>query len=144
MTPVTFSLLRGVCQTPAYVAKDLGFFAEVGVDAKIDVAPTAWVVPQRLAAGTLDFAVIPWTRVAAAASLGEDLVAICGSGHEEVALVLRPDVELGDVRTVAVPHEGGMKDLTAAGLMRSIGLGPESTLRLPSGEPPATYVRAPC
>jgi len=134
MTAVTFSLLRGVCQTPAYVAKDLGFFAEAGVDARIDVAPTAWVVPQRLAARTLDFAVLPWTRVAAAASLGEELVAVCGSGHEEVALVLRPDVELEDVRTVAVPHEGGMKDLTAAGLMRSIGLGPEATLRLPSGD----------
>jgi ABC-type nitrate/sulfonate/bicarbonate transport system substrate-binding protein len=66
--------------------------------------------------------------------MGEDLVAVCGSGHEEVALVLRPEVALGDVRTVAVPHEGGMKDLTAAGLMRSIGLGPEATLRLPSGD----------
>jgi NitT/TauT family transport system substrate-binding protein len=134
MTAVTFSLLRGVCQTPAYVAKDRGFFSEAGIDARVDVAPTAWVVPQRLAARTLDFAVLPWTRVAAAASMGEDLVAVCGSGHEEVALVLRPEVALGDVRTVAVPHEGGMKDLTAAGLMRSIGLGPEATLRLPSGD----------
>jgi NitT/TauT family transport system substrate-binding protein len=134
MDVVTFSLLRGVCQTPAYVAKDRGFFDEAGVDARIDIAPTAWVVPQRLASGALDFAVLPWTRIATAKAQGEDLVAICGSGFEEVALVLRPDVELADVRTVAVPHEGGMKDLTAAGLMRSLGLGPESALRLPSGD----------
>lgn len=134
MHVATFSLLRGVCQTPAYVAKDRGFFAEAGVDARIDIAPTAWIVPQRLADGTLDFAVLPWTRVAAAKSLGEDLVAVCGSGFEEVALVVRPGLDLEDVKTVAVPHEGGMKDLTAAGLMRSLGLGPEATVRLPTGD----------
>ena len=134
MQTVTFSLLRGVCQTPAYCAKDRGFFEQAGLDARIDVAPTAWVVPQRLAAGTLDFAVLPWTRVAAAAAQGEDLVAVCGSGHEEVALVVRPGVPLDDVRRVAVPHEGGMKDLTAAGLMRSLGLGPDAAVRLPSGD----------
>ena len=42
---------------------------------QIDIAPTAWVVPQRMAAGTLDFAVLPWTRVAAATAAGEDLIA---------------------------------------------------------------------
>jgi NitT/TauT family transport system substrate-binding protein len=134
MDTVSFSLLRGVCQTPAYVAQDRGFFAEAGVDARIDVAPTAWVVPQRIAAGELDFAVIPWTRVAAAKSRGEDLVAICGSGFEEAALVVRPGVDLADVKTVAVPQEGGMKDLTAAGLMRSLDWNPGDSIRLPSGD----------
>jgi ABC-type nitrate/sulfonate/bicarbonate transport system substrate-binding protein len=38
------------------------------------------------------------------------------------------------VRTVAVPHEGGMKDLTGAALMKSLGLGPEAVVRLPSGD----------
>ena len=134
MDVARISLLRGVCQTPAYVAKDRGLFAAAGVDAQIDIAPTAWVVPQRMAAGTLDFAVLPWTRIAAATSAGEDMIAICGSGCEEVALVVRPGIELGEVRTVAVPHEGGMKDLTAAGLMKSLGLGPEAAVRLPSGD----------
>ena len=134
MDTVSFSLLRGVCQTPAYVAQDRGFFAEGGIDARIDVAPTAWVVPQRIAAGELDFAVIPWTRVAAAKSRGEDLVAICGSGFEEAALVVRPDVDLAEVKTVAVPQEGGMKDLTAAGLMRSLDWNPGDSIRLPSGD----------
>jgi ABC-type nitrate/sulfonate/bicarbonate transport system substrate-binding protein len=131
---VSFSLLRGVCQTPAYVAHDRGFFAEQGLEARIDVAPTAWVVPQRLAKGDVDFAVLPWTRVATARASGEDLVAICGSGIEEAALVVRPDLDLERVRSVAVPHEGGMKDLTAAGLMRALGLGPEAAVRLPSGD----------
>lgn len=134
MTTVRFSLLRGVCQTPAYVAQDRGHFAAAGLSAEIDIAPTAWVVPQRMAAGQLDFAVLPWTRVAAATASGEDLVAVCGSGCEEVALVVRPDVALNDVRRVAVPHEGGMKDLTAAGLMRALGLAPEAAVRLPSGD----------
>lgn len=134
METVSLSLLRGVCQTPAYVAQDRGFFARAGVDAQIDVAPTAWVVPQRLAAGEIDFAVIPWTRVATAKSHGEDLVVICGSGFEEAALVLRPDVELAEVQTVAVPQEGGMKDLTAVGLMRSLTWNPGEPMRLPSGD----------
>ncbi len=33
MSKVSFSLLRGVCQTPAYVAHEKGFFKEEGVDA---------------------------------------------------------------------------------------------------------------
>ena len=134
METASFSLLRGVCQTPAYVAQDRGFFAEAGIDAQIDVAPTAWVVPQRLAAGELDFAVIPWTRVAAAKSHGEDLVAICGGGIEEAALVVRSGVDLADVKTVAVPQEGGIKDLTAAALMRSLDWSPGDSIRLPSGD----------
>jgi ABC-type nitrate/sulfonate/bicarbonate transport system substrate-binding protein len=132
MDIVRISLLRGVCQTPAYVAAERGLFAAAGLEARIDIAPTAWVVPQRLAAGSLDFAVLPWTRVAAAAAEGEDMIAVCGSGCEEVALVLRPGIEMSDVRSVAVPHEGGMKDLTAAGLMSELNA--ETTIRLPSGD----------
>lgn len=134
MKPAKFALLRGVCQTPAYVAKEKGFLADEGIDARLEVAPTAWVVPQRLARGDVDFAVIPWTRVAAAKAHGEDLVAICGSGIEEAALVLAPGVTLASVDSVAVPQEGGMKDLTAAGLIKSLGLHPTRTLRLPSGD----------
>jgi ABC-type nitrate/sulfonate/bicarbonate transport system substrate-binding protein len=134
MEAVRFSLLRGVCQTPAYVAKKRGFFEDAGIDARIEIAPTAWVVPKRLAAREIDFAVLPWTRVATAKSQNEDLVLLCGSGHEEAALVVRPGMKLEDVKKVAVPQEGGMKDLTAAGLMRSLGLGPKDTVRLPSGD----------
>lgn len=134
MEVASFALLRGVCQTPAYIARDRGLFAAAGIDAQVEIAPTAWVVPRRLAAGEVDFAVLPWTRVATAKSMDEDLVLLCGSGHEEAAMVVRPGMALGDIRRVAVPQEGGMKDLTAAGLMRSIGLGPEDTVRLPSGD----------
>jgi ABC-type nitrate/sulfonate/bicarbonate transport system substrate-binding protein len=129
-----FSLLRGICQIPAYVAAETGLFAQHGIDARIDIAPTAWVVPERLAGGALDFAVLPWTRVAAAKAHGEDLVLLAGSGIEEAALVVRRGLDVSDVRTVAVPHEGGMKDLTGAALMKSLGLGPEAVVRLPSGD----------
>jgi ABC-type nitrate/sulfonate/bicarbonate transport system substrate-binding protein len=134
MERVSISLLRGVCQTPAYVAKDRGLFTQEGVDARVEIAPTAWVVPRRLSDGDIDFAVLPWTRVATAKAHDEDLVVLAGGGYEEAALVLRHGVELEDVRRVAVPQEGGMKDLTAAGLMRSLGLGPDDALRMPSGD----------
>src|SRR5262245_13161745 len=109
MQRVQVALLRGVCQTPAYVAHDLKFFTDTGIDARITLQPTAWVVPQQLTAGEIQFAVIPWTRVAAAAACNEDLVAVCGSGCEEAALVVRKGIELDDVETLAVPQEGGMK-----------------------------------
>ena len=66
MTRVKLSLLRGVCQTPAYVAYEKGYFAEEGIEASIDIAPTAWMVPVARSCGDSQFAVIPWTRAAAA------------------------------------------------------------------------------
>ena len=134
METARFALLRGICQMPAYVAAECGVFAAEGIDARIDIAPTAWVVPERLAKSELDFAVLPWTRVAAAKAHGEDLVLLCGSGIEEAALVVRRGLDVSAVRTVAIPHEGGMKDLTAVALMKSLGLGSDAVVRLPSGD----------
>ncbi len=66
MNKVSFSLLRGVCQIPAYVAHEKGFFQDEGLDVNLNIEPTAWMVPQKLVNGESQFAVIPWTRVAAA------------------------------------------------------------------------------
>ena len=65
MTPIRFSLLRGVCQIPAYVAHEKKLFAAHGIESTLNVEPTAWMVPQKLVAGDSQFAVMPWTRVAA-------------------------------------------------------------------------------
>ncbi|MCW5891167.1 MAG: ABC transporter substrate-binding protein [bacterium] len=134
MDRVTLALLRGVCQLPAYVAADLGLFRAHGLEVALDYAPTAWAVPERMLRGQVDFAVIPWTRVAAAGARGEPLVLICGSGCEEAALVVRRGCAPTDVARVALPQEGGMKDLTAVGLVQSLGWGEAETLRLPSGD----------
>ena len=134
MEVVHISLLRGICQLPAYVAKHKGFFAEEGLDVRIEIQPTAWMVPERLRAGAVQFAVIPWTRVAAASARGDELVLICGSGHEEAAVVVRSGLELHQVRTVALPQPGGIKDLTANGLMRSLGWKDCAKIRQPSGD----------
>ena len=69
----------------------------------MEILPTAWVVPQRLARGEFQFAVMPWTRVAAASAHGEDLVLVCGSGCEEAAIVVRQGLALEDVQTLAFP-----------------------------------------
>jgi ABC-type nitrate/sulfonate/bicarbonate transport system substrate-binding protein len=105
--PVRFALLRGICQTPAYVACDAGFLADVGIDARLAITPTAWMVPQQLLSGESDFAVIPWTRVAAAEAGEAPLKVLCGSGCEEAVIVVRTGLDPADVRTVAVPREGG-------------------------------------
>ena len=133
MTKVNMALLRGLCQTPAYAAKECGFFSDRGLDVNVKIASTAWLIPDQMVQGTMDFAVMPWTRVAAS-SRGEDMVLICGSGCEEATLVLRSGVELDQVHTLAVPQEGGIKDLTAAALVRSLGWEDREKLRMPSGD----------
>jgi NitT/TauT family transport system substrate-binding protein/sulfonate transport system substrate-binding protein len=135
MERILMSLLRGICQMPAYVAKEKGFFVDEGLDVEIETQPTAWMVPERLRSGTVHFAVIPWTRVAAASGRDDELVLICGSGYEEAAVVVRSGLELDQVRTVAVPQPGGIKDLTANGLMRSLGWDDRvKKIRQPSGD----------
>jgi ABC-type nitrate/sulfonate/bicarbonate transport system substrate-binding protein len=85
MDKIVFALLRGVCQLPAYLAQAKGFLRDVGIDAELSIAPTAWTVPQRLVDGEVHFAVIPWTRVAADKSKGNRLTLISRSGFEEAS-----------------------------------------------------------
>ncbi len=72
--------------------------------------------------------------MAAASSHGEDLVLVCGSGCEEAALVVRAGMEPHEVRRIAVPQEGGIKDLTAMALLQSLGWNERQLIRLPSGD----------
>src|ERR1041384_6778166 len=66
MERVNMALLRGVCQTPASTPAQCGFFRNRSLEVQIEVASTAWLVPEQMAIGAVDFAVIPWTRVTAA------------------------------------------------------------------------------
>ena len=132
MNKIKIALLRGVCQTPAYTAQEEGFFRDEGLAAEVEVLATAWLVPHRLTAGDCHFAVMPWTRVAAAA--GNPFVLLAGSGCEEAAMVLRAGIAEAEVRRVAIPLRGGIKDLTALGLIRSLGWKDVAILRQPSGD----------
>jgi NitT/TauT family transport system substrate-binding protein len=126
------SLLRGVCQTPAYVAHDRGYFRDEGLDIEIEIAATAWLVPHKLTTGESHFAVMPWTRVAAAEGL--PFVLLAGSGFEEAAIVMRNDIDVSRVRRVVIPLRGGIKDLTAMGMIRSLGWTDVEVMRQPSGD----------
>ncbi|MEY2538986.1 MAG: sulfonate transport system substrate-binding protein [Verrucomicrobiota bacterium] len=135
MTEIRLALLRGICQMPAYVAHTK-FFAEHGLQSQISIAPSAWLIPEQLCSGTADFAVIPWTRVAAAEKGDAPLKVICGSGIEEATIVVRNGLTADQVSSVAVPREGGMKDLTAMGLLESLGWTRDRVehRRFPSGD----------
>jgi len=132
MTALKITLLRGVCQMPAYVAHEEGFFRDEGLELSVEVAATAWLVPHKLAANESQFAVMPWTRVAAAP--GNPLVLLSGSGMEEAAIVMRHGITEQEVRRVVIPLRGGIKDLTAMGLIRSIGWTDVEIMRQPSGD----------
>ena len=133
MRAVAVSVLRGVCQTPAYVAHERGFFADEGLDSTLVVEPTAWMVPAKLATGASQFAVLPWTR-AAVSDGPERIVVVCGSGVEEAAIVVRRGIDVDGVRRVTVPLRGGLKDLTAMGLLESLGWKDVEVRRQPSGD----------
>jgi len=134
MSVVRVSLLRGICQMPAYIAEARGYFRDLDLDVQLQIEPTASTVPDKLLAGGCDFAVIPWTRVAVAARRGQPLVLVAGSGCAEAALVVRRGLHPDAVRRVAVPLRGGIKDLTAIGLFRALGWHSVETLSLPSGD----------
>ena len=136
MTEIHLALLRGICQLPAYVAHARGFFSEQGITSRISIAATAWLVPEELCSGRADFAVIPWTRVAAAEKGDAPLKVICGSGIEEAAIVIREGMNPEQVKSVAIPREGGIKDLTAMGLLESLNWGSQRVehRRYPSGD----------
>lgn len=134
MRGIRIGLLRGVCQTPAYIAHEKRFFADEGIDSTLEIEPTAWMVPTKLASGHSQFAVIPWTRVAASDADGPQLTLLCGSGHEEAAIVVRSGVEVSEVRRVTVPQRGGMKDLTAMALIDALGWRDVEIQRQPSGD----------
>jgi NitT/TauT family transport system substrate-binding protein len=110
----------------------MGYFREEGLDMAVEVAATAWLVPQKLESGDCQFAVMPWTRVAAAPP--GTLVLIAGSGLEEAAVVLRIDCPEDQVKRVVIPLRGGIKDLTAMGLIRSLGWDDVEIWRQPSGD----------
>lgn len=132
MQRVTFSVLRGVCQIPAYVSYEKGFFREEGIEVYLSVEPTAWMVPHKFRTGEVQFAVIPWTRVAI--SKDPKLVLICGSGFEEAAMVIREGIAPQEVKRVSVPQRGGMKDLTAMSLIEKLGWQDAELIRMPSGD----------
>ena len=134
MDKIVFALLRGVCQLPAYVAHTKGFLRDVGIEAELSIAPTAWTVPQRLVDGEVQFAVIPWTRVAADKSQSNRLTLVSGSGFEEAAMVVRNGITVEQVGDVAVPNEGGIKDLTAMALVQRLGWQNANIVRMPSGD----------
>lgn len=126
------SLLRGVCQSPAYAACQKGFFSDEGLDVTPEIAATAWLVPHKLSNDECQFAVMPWSRVAAAE--GYPFVLLAGSGCEEAAIVMRNGIEQNQVKKVAIPLRGGIKDLTAMGLIKSLGWENAELLRMPSGD----------
>ena len=134
MSKVQLFLLRGICQIPAYVAYQKGFFAEEGIDVTMNIQATAWQIPQELHNGENQFAVIPWTRVAITEGTDVPLLVVAGSGYEEAAIVVRKGIDINDVSSVAVPQRGGMKDLTAMGLLESLGWKDAEQIRQPSGD----------
>lgn len=134
MERIIFSLLRGICQIPAYVAYEKRFFSDEGIDVEIHIEPTAWMIPNKLTNGESHFAVIPWTRVATGEERDLQLVLLAGSGYEEAAIVIRRGIRCSEVKKVVIPQRGGIKDLTAIAMIAHLGWKDAEIIRQPSGD----------
>lgn len=134
MDRIGMSLLRGVCQLPAYVAHDAGIFAELGLKVELDIVATAWQIPERLLRREADFAILPWTRTVLENLNAGPLVVVCGSGREEAAIVVRKGLRVEEVGSIALPKRGGLKDLTAMALLESLGWTDIQEVRQPCGD----------
>ncbi|MDI6902684.1 MAG: ABC transporter substrate-binding protein [Methanocellales archaeon] len=141
MSKINIGLIRGICQMPAYIAYERGFFKELGLDVSYSIDPTAWLLPNKLISGEISFGILPWTRTVSARDKGDNLVVIAGSGYEEPATVVRRDAKIDGLselkgKRISLPAAGGMKDLTSQALFKKYDITPENTeiLRLPSGD----------
>ncbi|MDI6889274.1 MAG: ABC transporter substrate-binding protein [Methanocellales archaeon] len=141
MLKINIGLIRGVCQMPAYIAYEKGFFKELGLDVSYSIDPTAWLLPAKLISGEISFGILPWTRTVSARDNRDNLVVIAGSGYEEPATVVRRGAEINSLselkgKRISLPAAGGMKDLTSQALFKKYDITPENTeiIRLPSGD----------
>jgi len=138
---INIGLIRGICQMPAYIAYEKGFFKEQGLEISYSIDPTAWLLPNKLISGKISFGILPWTRTVSARDNGNNMVVIAGSGYEEPATVVRKDSGINDLselkgKRISLPVAGGMKDLTSQVLFKEYDITPENTeiIRLPSGD----------
>ncbi|OKY77999.1 MAG: ABC-type nitrate/sulfonate/bicarbonate transport system periplasmic component [Candidatus Methanohalarchaeum thermophilum] len=138
---IKLGLIRGVCQLPAYVAMEKDLFEEKGLDVEYDLDPTAWLLPDKLVSGQLDFTIMPWTRTVKSREQGKETVIVSGSGYEETAVVAnkKSDInELEDMKghKISLPARGGMKDLTTMFLFKNNVISQENMdiYRMPSGD----------
>jgi len=138
MDKVNIKINRGICQLPACIAYEEGFFEEEGIEADLKYGLSAWMFEEELLRGETDFAYIPWTRVATANIKEKKLMIVAGSGKEEAVIVAKPELpqDLNSVKNlrIALPVEGGMKDLTGRGMIESLSLDNYELIRCPSGD----------
>ncbi len=138
MDEATIKINRGICQLPACIAYEKGFFEREGINVTLEYGLSAWMFEGELLKGEIDFAYIPWTRVAVANIKEKKLMIVSGSGKEEAVIVaktdLPEDLNLAKNLKIALPIEGGMKDLTGRGMIKSLGLKDYELVRCPSGD----------
>lgn len=141
MLKINIGLIRGICQMPAYIAYEKGFFREQGLDVSYSIDPAAWLLPAKLISGEIAFGILPWTRTVSARDNGNNLVVIAGSGYEEPTTVVRRDSGINSLselkgKRISLPAAGGMKDLASQTLFKEYDITPENTeiIRLPSGD----------
>lgn len=138
---IELGLIRGVCQLPAYVAIEKGYFEEKGLDVDYKIDPTAWLVPEQLNNGDLTFSIMPWTRTVSARNEDKDLLVLAGSGYEETAVVVNKKSDIDDLsdlsgKKISLPAIGGMKDITSQKMFEKNNISSDETevYRMPSGD----------
>jgi hypothetical protein len=108
-----------VCQLPACVAQDKGFLRDVGIDAQLSIAPTAWTVRQRVVGKGIS--PLFRGRCGGRKSKANRLTLISGSGFEEAAIVRARWHDRRAGLGTGGPERRGIKDLAVIALIQRLG-----------------------
>ncbi len=119
----------GVTQTPLWMAKDLGYFSDEGLDVELEYVPGSNVAIQGLLSGDLQFLIASGsTSVGATLGGGDAVILATTTGTFVISIMsvpeLSPTVDSVRGHTLAVTRIGSTSDFVARYWLRRIGAEP--------------------
>jgi NitT/TauT family transport system substrate-binding protein len=120
--------------TPAWVAKDQGFFAKYGIDPELIVMQSSAQLAPALMSGEIPIAISAATGIVNSALSGSDLVLLGGYANQlRFWLYARPEIaSVADLRgkPVAITRRGGAVHVATELALQRNGLDPERDVNL--------------
>lgn len=128
--------------TPNYIARDLGFWAEEGIEPDLVLVPGAATPAQALVAGEVDFVAGAGATTVPSALEGAGLVILAVQINSFPNVIMAPVIErMEDLRgkRLGITRRGAASDFAARFALQHFGLRPDDDVALvPLGDGPAT------
>jgi NitT/TauT family transport system substrate-binding protein len=131
-----------ISAAPLYLARDLGYWAEEGIDAELLLVPGAATPAQALVAGEVQFVAGAGATAVPSALEGAGLVIVAVQTNTFPNTIMAPKLErMEDLRgkRLGITRRGAASDFAARFALRRYGLEPETDVAIvPLNDGPAT------